>query len=307
MNFFVSRWHGTLYADIDPQRLLTGRSGRFRPFASRGKLLLVERILDIGLAILLLTCAAGGNAIYAFGGEKLELDQASAGESFQIVTAGAVVREGTLEGQTLETPAVRGRLMTTLHVGDAAQPLVLLPPREPLEHALDVIVVGSPDAAVARVLPDVTFVSRPLAIRLQTPDAVIVAAGALDDLPAREHQILRNLADNGTAVLVLSHEHDVFNAKVQAADAPPLTWKPDPLIDRLRNVLLDEDLQPSGELRLFEPAAEQANGLAPQTDEGRPAAMLRDGNIVLWQLPFPSGDARLTLLVDAFLHESASQ
>jgi hypothetical protein len=35
--------------------------------------------------------------------------------------------------------------------------------------------------------------------------------------------------------------------------------------------------------------------------------MLRDGNIVLWQLPFPSGDARLTLLVDAFLHESASQ
>ena len=116
---------------------------------------------------------------------------------------------------------------------------------------------------------------------------------------------MSELAAAGVAVLVLTQPPgDLFGVRIGDPQAVSLVWKRDALVDRLRRVLAEVDLQPVRPLALLPADAGVAVGVA-EGDERGAAALRTDDGLILWQLPFDATDARLTLLLTAFLEGAA--
>ena len=276
---------------------------------------MLPRVAILAVALLAASAAAedGPADRYVFGEATLAVPaDVEPGTAYRLTASGATLAEGAVPpAREVATPPVRGRLRTTLAIeGQPDASVVVLPAdqRDRLSEVaagLRVAIVGPADAAVAGLLPGARGVDRPIDLRLATFDAVVVAPDALAETPPGEQRFLAELAAAGVPVLVLRQPaRDLFGVKIAEPEAVSLVWKPDPLVGRLRRLLAAGDLQPLSAVSTLDAETGTPLALSDDDDKPRAAALRTTDGVILWQVPFADGDARLALLLTAFLEEA---
>ncbi|MEM7806994.1 MAG: hypothetical protein AAF561_02665 [Planctomycetota bacterium] len=249
--------------------------------------------------------------LYVFGEGFFALpDAAEDAASGQLIISDIAIRlTADATGRRIPMPDVRGRVRATFLV-DGLEPkaIVLLPTAEQARlrtaaEKLEIVLVGPAGSPVAKRLPTSRAVDRITALSLLEPDVIIIDFDALADATPAEQSALRDFAAEGTQVLILPQKTAAYlDTEFVEFRRDRVEWSDEPIVRRLRQNLFAEDLQPNEGFL----AIRHKNGSAiASLDEDTAAVVYTADGVLLWQFPLDTTDARVDLLLTAFLEQAS--